>query len=169
VVDEDGNPIIVVTIPDGFSEDDYTLSITPQGNGGADITLRDTLNNDISSLPANLEICLTSTSKKEDLCLGYLNEATGRWECEDPCVEQDQNGLFCGTTGHLTNFALLLSGGKGDPCGSEEDYLIAWISLAFICTAIILTFLAAILVEIRVRLKHRGKTRIRPVVVTDID
>lgn len=172
VVDENGNPIVVVTVPDGFSQDDYTLSITPQNGGGAEITLRDSLDNEISTLPADLQICLSSQDNrnKEDLCLGYLNEATGRWECEDPCVEQNQDGLFCGSTGHLTNFALLLSGGNGDPCGSDEDYLIAWISLAFICAALCLTFVAAILVEIRVRIKHReSHSRKRPVVVTDID
>ena len=104
------------------------------------------------------------------MCLGYLDERTGKWECEDPCLEQDQNGLYCGSTGHLTSFALLLSGGgNNDPCASGDDYLLAWISLGFICGALCFTFLAAIIIEIRVRIKHTDNLSHRPVVVTDMD
>jgi len=38
---------------------------------------------------------------------------------------------------HLTSFALLLNGNGNDPCDdNQEDYIITWISLAFVGLAI---------------------------------
>lgn len=36
-----------------------------------------------------------------DFCLGYFNEDTGNWECEDIDEELDGSELYCGTTDHL--------------------------------------------------------------------
>lgn len=60
-----------------------------------------------------VELCLTGRKIAEEdagsLCLGFLDESADppRWECEDTCLERDDNE-FCGKTDHFTNFALLL-------------------------------------------------------------
>jgi len=63
---------------------------------------------------------------------------------------------YCGSTDHLTSFALLLSGGSngggGDPCDSDDtDYILAWISLGFVAFAICCIFISLIALEIRFR------------------
>ena len=49
---------------------------------------------------------------------------------QDPCLKSSStsSSLLCGTTGHLTNFAILLGGGGGsgkreDPCLAGELYI----------------------------------------------
>lgn len=55
---------------------------------------------------------------------------------------------------HLTSFALLLgANGGGNGCSSNIDYLVSWISLAFVILAIVLTLIGVTLVEIRMRYK----------------
>ena len=79
------------------------------------------------------EVTSAQTRDKEDLCLGSFSPNTGLWSCDDPCLQQEDN-LLCGTVDHLTNFALLLSGGggKNGNCGSGTfDYIAgsAWADL----------------------------------------
>ncbi len=47
-------------------------------------------------------------------CLGYLDEILNppQWVCQDTCVSSNTNGNLCGTTNHLTNFAILFYGGQ---------------------------------------------------------
>ena len=64
---------------------------------------------------------------------------------------------------HLTSFALLLDGGSGggDPCSSSDaDYVLAWISLALVASAITLVTIIIIIFEIRHR-REVQKTNIR--------
>ena len=71
---------------------------------------------------SSLSICLDSqSSNQDDLCLGSFDEETGKWQCDDHCLEEDSDGQLCGDVDHLTNFALLLSGGNGggSGCGSS--------------------------------------------------
>jgi len=61
--------------------------------------------------------------------LGSFDEDTGKWQCDDHCLEEDSDGQLCGDVDHLTNFALLLSGNGGSGCGSSAgDYILgsAW-------------------------------------------
>lgn len=83
------------------------------------------------SLASDARVCLQPQNgqKLKDLCLGFINEKTREWECEDKCLKrQQQNGgrsVFCGTTTHFTSFALLLqTGNKGNgECGDEDQYI----------------------------------------------
>ena len=73
----------------------------------------------------DVEICLSLGGKADpgDLCLGYFDDKSGGWKCEDVCLEKSGDQL-CGSTDHFTNFALLLSGGAGknkDSCDDDED------------------------------------------------
>lgn len=59
----------------------------------------------------------------DDLCLGYLNEQTNQWVCEDKDLEKDEEEeggyvTLTGRTDHFTSFAVLL-GEK--PRGIDED------------------------------------------------
>jgi len=88
-----------------------------------------------TQLDDEIEICIRSdgNEEKDDLCLGFLNENKNppEWECQDECLEDstsqdygNQESLFCGTSDHLTNFALLLGGSNSNPCGdSSQDYI----------------------------------------------
>ncbi len=71
-----------------------------------------------------VEVCLEQRGddKSDSLCLGFFNDASDQWECEDACLEK-KGGLLCGSTDHFTNFALLLSGGssKGGQCDDDDD------------------------------------------------
>lgn len=52
-------------------------------------------------------------------CLAYLDVSakTAVWKCEDPCLEPGGGDYLCGTTGHLTSFAILLGAGSSpDTC-----------------------------------------------------
>ena len=88
------------------------------------------LSDESASLGGSVEICLQSTSDSDDQCLGFLNEEKSPpiWECQDRCLNTNNDGLFCGSTDHFTNFALLLGGGgstgQGGVCGeSFNDYI----------------------------------------------
>ena len=88
------------------------------------------------------EICLSVDQDEDidDLCLGFFNEDTNSWDCEDECLEtidKEEEEVFdetkrkddgtkqvCGTTDHFTNFAILLVGSNGvngDPCSSSTN------------------------------------------------
>lgn len=65
-------------------------------------------------LGGDMEICFvspnTSSTTLDKLCLGYLNENHNppKWECEDRAlyVKPGSNNTVCGTTDHLSIFAL---------------------------------------------------------------
>lgn len=186
--DDPGGDTVVVTDPTGKPVGQVNIGDETQGQlpGGSKLNITssavDNTSRQISSdaiisvtlydergveipLVGEVELCFTSTSN-EDQCLGFLNDK-GEWECEDPCLES-KDGQLCGRTGHFTNFALLLGGGGGG-CNSDIDYTITYLSAAFIISACLCVFLAAILIEIRVRRTRRTKTKKRAVRVTMVD
>lgn len=73
------------------------------------------------------EICLDINSSNEvslkRSCLGYFNENTQEWECEDNCLEKNDKGQFCGNTSHFTAFSILFYGldGPGAACASSPN------------------------------------------------
>lgn len=78
-----------------------------------------------------VEICFSNSGviekavKSNDACLGFFDERDKQWVCEDRCLETNDDGQVCGSTGHFTNFAILLSGGSGkEQCGrgGNDDY-----------------------------------------------
>lgn len=72
-------------------------------------------------------ICLDINSpekvSKKRSCLGFFNEVTQEWECEDKCLEKNDSGQFCGSTSHFTSFAVLFYGldGPGANCASTPN------------------------------------------------
>lgn len=72
--------------------------------------------------------CTSQTS-----CLGYLDESLNppRWICQDSCLSYNSNGNLCGTTNHLTNFAILFFGGQS-ACSSDFIFGIYQKDLALI-------------------------------------
>ena len=75
-------------------------------------------------LGGDVEICLKAQTNSKDLCLGYLDESKSppKWECEDRCLQIDDNDLICGETDHFTNFALLLDGKSGNGRSGCDDF-----------------------------------------------
>ena len=126
------------------------------GNIIVDITIYDLEGNSISQLPDDLKICLKEEKRNDDnICLSFFNTKTEEWECEDECLSREGN-QYCGTTNHLTSFALLLNGKTSNSnCSSEDDYVILWLSLAFVGLAIILFIIVALVVEFKIRWKRR--------------
>jgi len=62
---------------------------------------------------------------------------------------------------HLTSFALLLNGNGNDPCDdNQEDYIITWISLAFVSIALIFVVGGIAVYEIyfRFRIQRYNRT-----------
>ena len=89
-----------------------------------------------------------------DICLGFWNERRSppRWECEDPCLErndEDQNQI-CGRTTHFTNFALLLQNGYGkdSDCGRVYDFITGtyWGDLILVASCIGFIFCVCLVV-----------------------
>ena len=75
------------------------------GNVVFDINLFDSLGRPVTSLPEPITICFTEsqssnnrTQKKDNACLGYFDEAKGKWICEDKCLK-GKAGAKCGVTG----------------------------------------------------------------------
>jgi len=131
---------------------------TPDNVGSSvlDITITDPFGILITSLPDELEICITTGNRDPDdyECLGFFNEQERRWECEDRCLEERRQFL-CGTTDHLTSFALLLGGNNNEnECGSSGDFVIAWISLAAVVLALLFMLLGILAIEIHIRYKQ---------------
>ena len=127
----------------------------------------DSAGNPITQLESPLTICLprpNNTKKSEKVCLSFFDEKKGEWRCQDECLSTDgKEDLICGTTDHLTNFALLLSGrsGKDDPCASgNENFVIAWLSLSFVGGAIVVVILSGVVIEISVRRKTNRRDRL---------
>ena len=74
----------------------------------------------------------------------------------------DSHYCYYSLLGHLTSFALLLSGRQSnDPCASDnENYLFSWISLGFIAGAILFTLCAVIALEVRVQMRRRHRAQV---------
>jgi hypothetical protein len=117
----------VLIVPSDFPELDVA-TVPPE-----EVSSSDNLASDVVSISFTgagvddfqVELCLNPTSS-EDLCLGYYDEFTQDWLCEDPCLQQNDDGQLCGKTDHFTNFALLLqtSSDGNNRCGSSEGMYI---------------------------------------------
>ena len=149
---------------EGFLDASFVTNLNSMsiGNSIVDINIFDLSGNLISKLPDTLKICLAEEKTNEDVCLSFFNTRTEKWECQDKCLTREDD-QYCGTTDHLTSFALLLDGGGngGGGCGSsDEDYVFAWISLALIIIAIIIVIVSVVINEIRFRFIYQRKKRI---------
>ena len=132
------------------------------------ITLLDGQGNSITQLNSPLTICLAlvkEPKKGEKLCLGFFDETKAKWRCEDECLTSVTKGnakidnLLCGQTGHLTNFALLVTGSdEVDPCEAGRNTL-SWISLGMVGGAILVVAFCVVLVEFFIRWKHYQEVR----------
>merc|ERR1712137_340144 len=137
-------------------------SVSNTGDIVLDINLQDTYGIRQSRLEEEITICLQQPNvNRDEACLGYYDIPRSRWICEDPCL-QSHGDSVCGTSGHLTSFAILLSGGAGnnnhDPCDSKEyNDVIAWLSLAFIGVALIFVFIAVVALECMMTAKRRRR------------
>ena len=129
----------------------------PRGTVGAtivEIILQDSEGSDIRQLQEPMTICLDSETslpgaKREDVCLSYYDEDTSQWVCQDECLSQE-DGLLCGKTPHLTNFALLLNPASGNNCGENAlDETVVWLSTAFAIAAGLGIVVAVLVIEIR--------------------
>ena len=149
-----------------------------------DIILLDSSGVRITNLPTPMEICLDKDfagkvsnllllfaisnlgMKKRD-CLGFFNETSREWQCEDDCPITRNNEL-CGKTDHLTNFAMLLqvegTRGPEDPCASSlsENHVYQYLTIGFTAGAICCCLIASIFIELYFRWKQiRHKIHLR--------
>ena len=148
---------------EGFLDVNFVTNIESNtiGNTIVDITILDFGGNSISELSGPIKICLAQEKTNEDICLSFYNTKTEEWECQDKCLSRENN-QYCGTTDHLTSFALLLQGGgnNGGKCDSSEDYVFAWLSMALLILAILIIIICVLLNEVRFRLIYQRKKRI---------
>ena len=146
--DEQYNPNLIVSVSEG---NNYLIGPNADlQTNPVDITFFDEFGNSVQPT-TDIKICFESPDNNNDICLGSFNEETQEWECDDHCLDEE-NGSLCGNADHLTNFALLLSGGSGgsNACGSPvNDYILgsAWKdlvligSLAGFCCCFIICFI----------------------------
>ena len=130
------------------------------------ITLLDEDGTSITQLDAPLIICLAppdAAKKGDTFCLSYFDEKKEEWRCEDECLTDiptkgeetgERSDLVCGETRHLTNFALLLTGGNS-ACQSSRDNTLSWVSLGMVAGAVVLVAFCGLVAEIQVRWRLR--------------
>lgn len=171
----DGDPIGTLLIPGIFFDSGITridinyITNIPNnyvnadiGNSILDITFFNIFNSEVHIFPGDLEICFYEKTKIDnEICLSYENYFS-TWKCEDYDIDEREFAdgyYYCGLTPHATNFALLLGG--NDNSGTEE-YIIAWLSLAFVGLAIILVVVAVFAYEgvFRVK-KHKAHSSMK--------
>ena len=172
IVDTDGNVVVVVDFG-GNENPDYTLTAVPAINNNdlgssfidsslISLTLLDGFGFEAQPTQG-VEICFEKP-QNDDACLGFLNEETSppRWECEDTCLEESDDGFLCGTTDHFTNFALLLSGGDNG-CEAENDLIFdeAWKDGVLIGAVTILILLCLLIATILLALTPLGDRILR--------
>lgn len=173
---EEGGPVVTLSVPGSltegtggtinvqFARERNSLGSTdsPLKSAVVDITL--TVEDQVvTQLADPIEICLTDANQFENvsptLCLGFFDVQQQEWLCEDLSLSLNAQGQWCGETGHLTSFALLLGGDTGSSGEYFPQSTIAWISLGFIAGAIIIVVLGVGAVEIRYRNKYRVERR----------
>ena len=78
------------------------------GSPIVDVSLLDT-DGRVVQPRGNVEICLDiADSQVEDSgCLGFFDESSGKWFCEDQCLDVS-NGRACGETDHFTKYVFAL-------------------------------------------------------------
>jgi hypothetical protein len=70
---------------------------------------------------------VNSTVSKSKSCLGYFDETSQKWVCQDSCLTSQKATTsnkqnLCGTTNHFTSFAILLTG-TTSRCGNSNNLI----------------------------------------------
>jgi len=134
----------------GFSLGSTIIDLTLTDSGGAPL-----------NFAGDIELCFQVAAVDANVngaCLGFLNEDTGEWECQDELLQENGSGEFCGSTPHFTSFALLLGASCGPDCSSGQEQLIQWLSLGFACGGVAMVLVGVMLVEVRIRNQRRRMT-----------
>jgi len=168
-----GRLTIPLNLAETPSDLSYNFTVRPElervpgsgllASGTVDIQLVDQTGRPVHQLRESLEICLKPVAGSEGApCLSFLDEESDKWICEDKCLKKEKSGALCGTTGHLTSFALLLQidGGDKEDCGDEAALTpIVILSIAFLGAAGLLVVLSTILIELRYHWKRRARSQ----------
>jgi len=100
--DENGNIVSIITANQDVIGYQNTLKVelisdeSSQDGTVIDISLIDPSGSFVQP-QGDVELCFNpKDGNEDDQCLGFLNEETNEWECEDKCLKQDDNGLLCG-------------------------------------------------------------------------
>ena len=173
---EEGGPVVTLSVPAGltsagvgqisvqFARERDSYVVEEDGSSTIKSAVVDiTLVVDgqvITQLDEPLEICLTFSEgqvppSREELCLSYFDVLRQEWRCEDLGLTLNAEGQFCGETGHLTSFALLLGGDTGSSGEYFPQSTIAWISLGFLVGALVFVIFGVVAVELRYLKKRR--------------
>ena len=174
LVDGDDVVATVVASTGLVGTQDFVLQTSFQNNV-LSVTIRpltgSIVGNEQHQLDSSVYLCLTSADldgrDPDDLCLGFFNTETRKWECEDCSLDETNSSsgrpLLCGSSGkyilnkshshalvdHLTNFALLLKGkDAAKKCDSSTDFVIVWLSIASLVAACVVVIVVVIAIEI---------------------
>lgn len=159
VMNPSGQEVATVAVPDSVDgvlviTTNEDLPVTQEVSSIVlDVTILSDSGEEVTKFEEPIELCFASSHAADDVCLGFYN-AKGEWECEDYCLTSQGSGV-CGKTDHLTNFALLLdsSAGSDEKCGSQSsDFLIIYLSIAFVGLAACIVVAAIVAYEIKHRL-----------------
>lgn len=75
---------------------DFTASVA---SAILDIEIYDAFGISITNFRSEIIICLRKTEKQSKVeCLGFFNEKTKQWECEDKCFDKEGDFVYCGET-----------------------------------------------------------------------
>lgn len=108
--------LATATIPDGAFDKTTRVTVRTEstkdpivGSGVYNFTPSTTFKKPVT-------LCITPNvgAATKEGCLGYFDDNTKKWTCEDKCLKSS-GGQLCGNTTHFTPFAILLSGG-GTAC-----------------------------------------------------
>jgi len=163
VRDGNGNIVSIITANQNVIGSQNTLKVelvsdeSSQSGTVIDVSLIDPTGASVQP-QGNVELCFSpKDGNEEDQCLGFLNEETNEWECEDECLEKDDHGLLCGDTSHFSKFSLLLDvsgSGNSDCSGSSwngitnyqwlDILIIVIVILVVICFSFIIIIIASL-------------------------
>jgi len=173
---DDGGAIVTLSVPAAYSQSALSSAIQVQSAqdrdpyASAESDLKSAVvdivlvvdGQIVTDLSEPLEICLTFVDDPvglDDLCLSYFDVDRQEWRCEDSSLTTNAAGQMCGTTPHLTSFALLLGGDIGSTGAYFPQETIAWISLGFIAGALVVIALGVGAIEIRYQRKRFADSR----------
>ena len=169
-ISDQSNTTLIISYSGSSVGDFFNVDRQVLASAVLNITLIDEKGVSITQLDAPLIICLAlpnTTIKSDKFCLSYFDEDKAKWRCEDECLTNtpsngnpasEESKFLCGETSHLTNFALLLTGGSDNAaCQSKSDNnTLGWVSLGMVAGAIVLVALCGLVVEVNFRWKaHR--------------
>jgi len=151
---------------------DIVVSFDENGIPIIDIEFFDLFGNPITQFEDPVEICfnLEFEFNLNNACLAFFNERTGKFECQDECLYENNNGV-CGETDHFTSFSILFQSGIGDDCGSDDpiDYLLLYLSAGFFFFYFCIVFISLLGIESGYRVRrayNNSSTEPRVVVIS---